>query len=136
MQYVHINFWTVLIAATIGIILEMVWYSPKIFGEFRAKQIEKPEDESFDKNESSKLIISFISFLITAYILSYAMFFADAATFYDGLSAAFYIWLGFVAATTLYGVLYEERLILLYILDNSLRLISLLLMGGILAVWR
>lgn len=137
MQYVHINFWSVLIAAILGMAIEMAWYSPQVFGKFRAKLLESSKAEFYDQyKDNANIIICFITILITAYILSYAMFFADAATFYDGLSAAFYIWLGFVATATLCGVLWDSRPFLLYLFDNGIRLVALLLMGGILAVWR
>ena len=132
MQYIHINFWAVLLAAILGMIIQMAWYSPKVFGRFRDETKAKPIEE----NENTKLIISFVTILIMSYILSYAVFFADGAQFYDGISAAFYLWLGFVATTSLFDVLRKEKTFLLYLIDNSLWLIILMLMGGILSVWR
>jgi hypothetical protein len=142
MQYVHINFWAVLVSAILAMAIEWAWYSPKAFGKFRDKMLKQEDEEGEDvivpkkKEYDANYIISFVLIIISAYILSYVEFYADAATFYDGMSAAFYIWLGFVATTTLYGVIWEKRPIQLFLIENTYRLISFVLMGGILAAWR
>jgi hypothetical protein len=50
--------------------------------------------------------------------------------------AGFFNWIGFFAPVTMYGVLYEKRPWKLWFMDNAYWLISLIIMGIILACWQ
>jgi hypothetical protein len=53
-----------------------------------------------------------------------------------GISLGAMVWLGFIATVTLASVLYEKRSVNLYILNNAYQLVSLVVMGAIVAAWR
>ena len=52
-----------------------------------------------------------------------------------GLFAAFLSWLGFVAFTGINSVTYEHKPVKLYLINTGFQLVSMLIMGAILAVW-
>jgi hypothetical protein len=52
-----------------------------------------------------------------------------------GLFAAFLCWLGFVAFTSINSVTYEHKPVKLYLINTGYQLVSMLIMGAILAVW-
>lgn len=45
----------------------------------------------------------------------------------------FWFWLGFIAVTTLSQVIYENRPMQLFVINNGFRLLSLVIMGAIVA---
>lgn len=47
----------------------------------------------------------------------------------------FCLWLGFIAVTTLSQVIYENRPMQLFVINNGFRLLSLVIMGAIVATW-
>jgi hypothetical protein len=53
-----------------------------------------------------------------------------------GIALGAMVWLGFIATVTLASVLYEKRSVNLYILNNGYQLVSLVVMGAIVAAWR
>ena len=52
-----------------------------------------------------------------------------------GMQAGFWVWLGFIATTMIGIVLWEIKPVKLYLLIVAYYLISLLVMGSILALW-
>lgn len=55
--------------------------------------------------------------------------------FAGGAQVGFWIWLGFIAASSLSAVLWEGKKPVIYYIYNSYMLLSLLVFGGMLAVW-
>ncbi len=70
-----------------------------------------------------------------AFVLVHAIRYAGAVTVPQGLAVAFFNWLGFVAVVTIATVTYERKPFRLFLLNNAYLLLSLLVMGAILAVW-
>jgi hypothetical protein len=134
-MHVHLNFLSVLVAALANYIIATVWYAA-IFG----KLWKKLTGISEMKPSPVKMIIVFIGSLVISFVLFHFIAFENA--YFDisgiagGLLAGFHSWLGFIAPVTLTNVMYEKRPWKLWLLDNSFWLISLLVMGVILSVWR
>lgn len=73
---------------------------------------------------------------MTTFVLSKFVAAMGATSIGAGISVGFWAWLGFVATVTLASVLYERRPMSLYILNNGYQLVSLAIMGAILAILR
>ena len=138
MPQFDINYSAVLLAAAAHIIIGFAWYSPQLFGEKWMKLSGVPKEalEKEKKKMPQKTIVAFIAALVMAYVLAHIIKFSDSATLVDGAIAGFWSWLGFIATTTLSVVLWQGKSVKLYILDNGHYLISLLVMGAILAAWQ
>ncbi len=82
----------------------------------------------------------FVGSLLMAFVLAHALIFAsNYLKIFDvsaGLTGAFWKWLGFIAPVTLGSVLWEGKSWKLWFLNNGYYLLSLIVMGVILAVWR
>jgi len=132
---VPIHFAAVLVAALVSYVLGAIWFGP-IFGNAWKSLTGIPEM----KPGPSAMILGFIGSLLMSYVLAHAMIFAstylNATGVSAGLMGGFFNWLGFIAPVTLGVVIYEKKPWKLWFLTNSYWLLSLLVMGVILSVWK
>jgi hypothetical protein len=131
-----LNLLPVIAAAVLNMAIGMLWYSPVIFGKLWIKAMSKTPEEF--KLQVNPLIYVFntIAALVFAYVLAHLMKFAFINSFSQGVLIGFWVWLGFVITTVIPGYLYEGRSKLLYFIFIFYQLISICLMGGLLAIWK
>lgn len=136
MPPVDINYLAVLGAAIVAMAIGAVWFGP-VFGKTWMKLVGKTEkDLQAAKAAMPRLYgSSFLASLITAYVLAHFVDFAQAETISGGVQTGFWAWLGFVLTTSLSGFIWAGRPMKLYYLENGSHLITLAVMGAILAVW-
>lgn len=136
MPQVDINYAAVIVAALASFVLGWLWYSPALFGKswMRLSDIT-PTTEQKKKGMTQGMLFGLIAALVMSYVLAHFVDFARATTAAGGAQAGFWSWLGFVATVTLGGVLWEGKKWGLWALNNAYQLLSLLIMGIILAVW-
>jgi len=135
MHLVDVNYAAVILSAAAAMILGSVWYSPILFGKAWMNLINKTKDELRETNTPKTYLVTFISELIIAFVLYHIMIFSKAASFTDGLLTGFWLWLGFVATTSIINFMFEGRKLKQYFIDTFYHLVSLLLMGGIISFW-
>ena len=91
------------------------------------------------KSMNQLYAMAFVGSLVMSYVLAHALVFASSylnvSGTQAGLMAGFWNWLGFIAPVTLGSVLWEGKPWKLWVLNNSYQLLTLLLMGVILATW-
>ena len=131
---IHLNYLAVAVAAVASYILAAIWYGAvfaKLWGRLTGITEMKPAPVN--------IILMLIGSFIMAYVLQHSIVFGDIALKTSGISAAlqgaFFIWLGFVAITTMATKLYEKKPWGLWVLDNAFWLISLMVQAVILTVW-
>ncbi len=137
MPIVQINYWAVLLAAILAQVIGALWYSPLLFGKMWQKLMDfyPKEIEVMKKKATRGYVLSFIAALVMAYVLAHFVDYAGATTFIGGFQAGFWAWLGFVATVALGGWLWEGKPFQLYLINAGHYLITLLVMGVVLAVW-
>ncbi|MEE9225975.1 MAG: DUF1761 domain-containing protein [Bacteroidota bacterium] len=137
MPQVDINYWAVLVAAIANFGLGAVWYSPALFAKRWLALMKKSEAEleQMKKGAPRAYALSFVGALVMSYVLAHIVDYVQATTVAGGLESGFWLWLGFVGTTNLSGVLFEDRPTGLYLINMGYYLVSLLIMGTILAVW-
>ncbi|MFQ5797138.1 MAG: DUF1761 domain-containing protein [Bacteroidota bacterium] len=137
MAEVDINLLAVLVAAIASMIVGAVWYSPALFAKRWLALMKKSEAEleQMKKKAPRAYALSFVGALVMSYVLAHIVDCAQATTVAGGLESGFWLWLGFVGTTNLSGVLFEDRPTGLYLINMGHYLVSLLIMGAILAVW-
>jgi hypothetical protein len=83
-------------------------------------------------------LLMILGTLLLSYVLAHALVFAATYTKATGLAAGlmvgFWNWLGFIAPVTLASVIWEGKSWPFWALNNGYYLISLLLMGVVLAL--
>lgn len=137
MPIIEINYWAVLVGGLIQMVLGFLWYGP-LFGKIWMKLSGRTKEsiEAEKKGMGLSYFLMLVASLLTAYTLAHIVGYAHADTMMAGLQAGFWTWLGFIATTTLSSVFFDKKPWALYCLDNAYRLLSLLLMGWVLAVWQ
>jgi hypothetical protein len=128
-----INYTAVLIAAIANFVIGFIWYSPPVFGKIWMKLASiKP------KNDKSAMMRGMVLGLLTSFVmactLAYVVEYAQATTLMDGAMVGFWIWLGFVATILMGTVLWEGKSWKLYLLNAAYYLVSLKIMGAIIAI--
>lgn len=135
---VDINYWAVLVSAIVSMVIGMIWYSPALFGNawMRSGGMTKNMMDETKKNGMAwRYIIAFIGSLLIAYVLAHFVDYTQSVSFTEGMLTGLWTWLGFIIPTLLGSVLWEGKTWTYYLINVLYQLISLLVIGGILAAW-
>ncbi len=126
------NYWAILVVSIIGYIIPMIWYSSALFGKewLRLSKLKSM------KPSGGVILVGFITTLIFNAVLALIVAYTGVDTFSQGMAVAFLVWIGFIATTLMGSVLYNKSPVALYLINVTQYLISMLIAGGILAVWR
>lgn len=97
------------------------------------------EDVKMKNEEMAKLYgTSFVLALVTAFVLSHVMAMSENYFHYPmlttGLMTGFYMWLGFVMPVQATDVLFSKKPIKLFGINTIYQLLSLLVMGVVIAL--
>ena len=132
----EVNYLAVLVAAVASFLLGWLWYGP-FFGKpwMKLMNFDKNSMKSMKLSPVTAMILGFLTYLIIAYVLAGFISILNAATIVEGMKIAFWIWLGFIATTTLGSFLWEGKSIKLLWINAGYYLFSLIVMAIILTVW-
>ncbi len=135
----NINLIPIIIAGVVNMVLGALWYSPLVMGKLWMRSMGKTEEEIKQGFSSASMgmtyVVNTIASLVIAYVLAHIIKFASINTFQQGAMVGFWVWLGFVVTTVIPGYMYESRPKMLYFIFIIYQLISIVIMGGILAMW-
>jgi len=134
-----VNYWAVLIAAVVNIVLGFLWYGP-LFGKtwmslmgFTSESMSAQKAKGMGKSYALMTVGS----LLMSYVLYHAYLFGYTYTGIGGVAGGvmvgFYYWLGIVVPVTLGTVLWEGKPWKLWILNASYYLVTMMLMGIVFA---
>ncbi len=142
MSSVPINYLAVLGATVVSMAIGFLWYGPLFGKKWMALSGKGQADMEIAKARGMGKLYALASLgsLVMSYVLAHSLVFASAYLNVGGVSAGFmagfWNWLGFIAPVTLGSVLWEGKSWQLWILNNAYYLVSLSLMGILLAVWQ
>ena len=131
-----INFWAVLVSAIVSYSIGSLWYSPMLFGNVWAYYMGITPEKMKGAGMGKIYVGSFIATLVMAYVLAHFIIVGGAGNIASGAEIAFWIWLGFVATIALGSIFWENKAKKLYLINVGYQLVSLTVMGIILALWR
>lgn len=130
MEDMQIGWLAILVAAILNQLIEFFWYSKWAFGPKWMKLEGIKEDK---KGMGSKMGVSFINSLVIAFFLAFFVARLEIGMISDGILLGFFVWLGFVATAQLPSVIWCKRPFQLFLIDTGYKLLSLMIMGGIIA---
>ena len=134
MQEVPLS-WAMLAAAIIRFVVGGLWFSPFAFAE-PWRRLVGLTAEQMKATMSKAIAADVVASLLMAWVLAHSVVYAGATTLGLGAAVGFFNWLGFIAVIQFTTVLYEQRSLKLFAIQSGFNLVSLLLMGALLAAWR
>ena len=133
---VTINYLAVLVAAISTMIVGSLWYSPLLLGKLWMKHSGVTEHEAKNTNMAKTYGIMFLGSLVMCFVMSHFIDYVGAKDASAGATAAIWLWLGFVVTVGVGGVLFEKKPWALYLINMGYQLVSMVIVGAILAVWQ
>ena len=143
MHFPAVNYLAALVAAIVIFILGGLWYSPILFAKkwiaLQGRTEEQMRAQAASANMPLMYLSAFVCALIQAWVM--ALIFGHfnpeiAFTAAHGALFGFLFWLGFAAPTSYAMALFSSKPMQLWFIDTTYNLVSFLLAGIILAVWR
>jgi hypothetical protein len=137
MHHLHnFNHWAILVSAVILWLLGAIWYSPALFAKPWMAMVKLDPAQKNSKSMITGMISSFVLDIVLAFVLDHVVQWSGADTFGLGALVGFIMWLGFIAAPALPQGIYEGRPFKLFAINTGYMLIGLMILGGVLAVWK
>jgi hypothetical protein len=133
-DYTAVNWLAVVVAAIAALVIGTVWYLPALFGNRWAALIGR---DIAARPSPALYVIAIIGSLITAYVLALVLEVVMQArgpvSLVDGIFIGIVAWAGFQATSQAVGGAFEGRPWTLWAINAGNGLVSLAVMGGILA---
>lgn len=136
---VIINWWAIVAAVVVNMVVGAIWYSPMMFAKQWAKLTGRKMEEMGDGTKG--YILTAIGALLQAFILlhfvTYARYFYSTYTEVEvGLLTALWAWIGFVAIPQGVNMVFANTRKKLWAINTGYFLVVLLINGVLLATWR
>jgi len=130
----NVNYFGVLLCGVAAMVIGYFWYSKSLFGKTWMKEagVSDSQMKQANKNMAGMYVPMFIAALVEAYVLSVVLSMMGPLTFMSAATGAFWVWLGFIAATMLGGVLAEGRSMTYYSIVAGYHLVLIVVMSVIL----
>lgn len=124
----------VLLAAAVGVVVTLVWYSKPMFGRLWSQLTGRELDVKMP-GHSRNLAILIVALVIEAYITAHLVYYTGAYSWSEGVVAGLWFWLGFVATNFAVGASLNGQKFKLWLVNAGCQLLVLAAMGAILASW-
>lgn len=134
MDLSHVNYLAVLVAAIVSFGIGSLWYSPVLFGNVWMKLIGKTEEQIKNQNMSKIFGTAFILSLIICFNL--AAFLGPERDLVWGMTAGALAGIGWVSCSVGIIYLFEGKPLKLFFIDAGYQVVTYIIMGGILGVWK
>ena len=137
MAAIQVNLVAVLVCSFITFILGALWYSPLLFGKKWAELIGKTSEELKQGSNQMTYFMAFVLGFMTNFTLAFVINLSKVAIFYDGALVGAMCWIGFAGATSYSSqVITAQRPPTMWSIDSGYNLVSFLLSGAILTLWK
>ena len=138
-----VNWLAILVAGIVIFVLGGLWYSPILFSKKWLALQNKTEEQMRAEAAGANMPLMYASAFVTGLITAWAMALVFAHIANDmpmnaahGALLGFILWLGFAASTSYATALFSGKPRQLWLIDTAYNLVSFVLAGIILAVWR
>ena len=137
---VNVNYLAIVVAAVASMVVGFVWYGVLFKKRWMSLMgITSDSMANMKMTANQAYMWQFVASLVMAYVLAHSLLFTNAylnvGAIQAGVMVGFWNWFGFVAPVTIGIVLWENKPVLLWFLNVSNYLVSLIVMGVILSLW-
>lgn len=125
----EVTFLPILIAGIANVVLGMIWYHPKVFGNAWMMAGNIQPSESAKKKMPISVFVAFLAAMLVAYVMNH---FGIAWGVFDWIGAVelgFWCWVGFTAPVLLGSVLWEGKPVKYYAIVSGYWLVSFMVMA-------
>ncbi|MFQ5529606.1 MAG: DUF1761 domain-containing protein [Gemmatimonadota bacterium] len=137
MYPIEINYVAVLVAALSVFALGALWYGPLFGKAWLASQVASTEDlEAASGSKAQTFGLSLAAYFVMALALGMFVFLINPPDLSRGLWLAAVVCVGFALPGTLTSVVYSANRMTLFWINGGYQVVSFLLMGAILTLWR
>lgn len=130
---VGINYLAVIVAALSGFAVGAVWYGP-LFGK-QWMLVSGVQNDQPRMNVPGMYGLTFVLSLVAAVVLALVIHGLHATGVVGGARTGFLLWLGFILTVRVTEALFNRTHMRLVMIDTGYRLVWIVVMGIILAVW-
>jgi hypothetical protein len=135
MQEISINLWAIVVAVASAFVIGGIWHSPGLFMK-PWMEMARVSKSDFDAGLPKALVGDLFASFAMAFVLVHVIRYAGAIDLAQGLLVSFGSWLGFVAPVLVSSVTYEHKPLKYFAINAGYRLITMMVMGSILTVWK
>lgn len=132
MDFTDVSLAGIVLATVANVVIGSIWYSPMAFGNLWMRLVNKKKEEI--KGAGKSMVLAVIANFIQAYFLALFIKSYGANSITEGAMLGALLWVGFIATSSSMEYIFEKRKPGLYILGNGYQLVSMIVMGMILAV--
>lgn len=140
MQFPAVNYLAVLVGGVLIFLLGGLWYSPVLFAKKWMTLHGRTEAEMKAAAATASMPLmylrAFLCGLISSWVLAVVLHHFTNLTPLRGALAGGLCWLGFAGATSYATALFSMKPKGLWLIDTGFNLVSFVLVGVLLAVWR
>ena len=135
MAMFEVNWVAILVLAVFRNALGTLWYSPVLF-EGTWCRLNGVTPARMREGLPRNIAVELVGNVILAMALSWVVRLAGVTGIGAGAAIGVLAWFGFVATTSIADVTWAKRPVLLWLIDNGVRVIGFAVMGAVLAIWR
>lgn len=136
MNFTDVNFLAILVAGVIHMILGFLWYGP-LFSKPWMKLVGMTQEQAQQGGPNPVIyLIPFVTALIGFYVLALFINAAGMGTPAGGAATGLLAGVGFLATFAGANYLFSTRPFQLYLIDIGYPVLSLVIAGALLGVWR
>lgn len=132
------DYLAIVIAAVVNMAIGAFWYSPAGFGKQWAALMgwsDAAKMDAMKKKAGKSYAWMFVASLVMACVLAQVVRLAGASTIMEGAIVGFWIWLGFVVTVQIGSILWDQKPAKLFAINTGYSIVSLAIMGALLALW-
>jgi hypothetical protein len=124
----------VLLAAIFHMLIGGWWYSTSLYG-LRWQSLQHKSSREMQLLSKRGYYASFISALISAYVMAKLMMMIGATTIWAGMSTGLWLWVGFVFTGFVPAYMFAKKPAMLLFIDTGYLLFALMSMGFIISLF-
>jgi hypothetical protein len=133
LDYSHVNWVAVVVAAVANIVIALIWYNPAVLGRRYATAIGR-EPVNPAQVPPTTWVIGIVQALLVVYVLALFAGGLGAKTLVDGAIVGFLAWV-FVASAGYSSVTFEGRSLEWWAIGTGYYLVGAVVAGAIIGYW-
>ncbi len=134
-----LSFIPFIVLTAVNFVVSWLWYSPLLFAKPWMKALGTESKHTMSETEKKQMPFLFASGLLSSALMVYVMMVLvqslNASSFLQGAVIGLVVWAGYALTHSL-NTLWEGRKAVVLVINNGLFLLTYMVFGGVLAIWK